>query len=325
LRIRSVLRANTFIFAGLLAAILLVANIIELPAFVAVRNWDQNLIAFAPFAILAIASTPSVLTGQGGLDLSVAPLANLVNVVLVVELLPSATFRQAWLAIPIVLALSAAVGLANGFLVGVLRYQPVIATLGVLLVLLGVNLKIAPTPATAFVPWVTALHGDLGPVPWGLLLILLPLLAWSALRFTPFHRTLYFVGGNPATAFSAGVNVTRVRLIAYAIGGLFAGVGGIALTALLDTGDANLGLQYTLIALAAVALGGTPIGVGGRGGVFGSLLGAASIFLLENLLIVSHVSNLWLQVAYGAMLAVGVVLGSRLIAAPRPRSRARTA
>jgi ribose transport system permease protein len=325
MRIRSVLRANTFIFAGLLAAILLVANIIELPAFVAVRNWDQNLIAFAPFAILAIASTPSVLTGQGGLDLSVAPLANLVNVVLVVELLPSATFRQAWLAIPIVLALSTAVGLINGVLVGVLRYQPVIATLGVLLVLLGVNLKIAPTPATAFVPWVTALHGDLGPVPWGLILILLPLLAWSALRFTPFHRTLYFVGGNPATAFSAGVNVTRVRLIAYAIGGLFAGVGGLALTALLDTGDANLGLQYALIALAAVALGGTPIGVGGRGGVFGSLLGAASIFLLENLLIVSQVSNFWLQVAYGAMLAIGVVLGSRLIAAPRLGSKARTA
>jgi ribose transport system permease protein len=313
---------HTFIFAGVLAVILLVANIVELPAFVAVRNWDQNLIAFAPFAILAIASTPSVLTGQGGLDLSVAPLANLVNVVLVVELLPSATFRQAWLAIPIVLTLSTAVGLMNGFLVGVLRYQPVIATLGVLLVLLGVNLKLAPAPATAFVPWVTALHGDLGPVPWGLILILLPLLAWSALRFTPFHRTLYFVGGNPATAFSAGVNVTQVRLIAYAIGGLFAGVGGIALTALLDTGDANLGLQYALIALAAVALGGTPIGVGGRGGVLGSLLGAASIFLLENLLIVSQVSNLWLQVAYGGMLAIGVVLGSRLIAAPRSSARA---
>jgi ribose transport system permease protein len=318
--VRSFIRTKTFLFAGLLAGVLLVANIVELPAFVAVRNWDQNLIAFAPFAILAIASTPSVLTGQGGLDLSVAPLANLVNVVLVVELLPSHTFGKAWLAIPIVLALSTAVGLANGFLVGVLRYQPVIATLGVLLVLLGVNLKIAPTPATAFVPWVAALRGDLGPVPWGLILILLPLLAWTALRLTPFQRTLYFVGGNPATAYSAGVDVTRVRLVAYAIGGLFAGVGGLALTALLDTGDANLGLQYALIALAAVALGGTPIGVGGRGGVFGSLLGAASIFLLENLLIVSHVSNLWLQVAYGAMLAVGVILGSRLIATPPSRA-----
>jgi ribose transport system permease protein len=326
--VRSILRAHTFLFAGLLAAILLAGNIVELPAFVAVRNWDENLIGFAPFAILAIASTPSVLTGQGGLDLSVAPLANLVNVVLVIELLPSHTFGQAWVAIPIVLALSTAVGLVNGFLVGVLRYQPVIATLGTLLVLLGVNLRLAPQPVTAFVPWVTELHGDLGPVPWGLILILLPLLAWSALRYTPFHRTLYFVGGSPATAFSAGVHVTRVRLAAYAIGGLFAGVGGIALTALIDTGDPNLGLQYALIALAAVALGGTPIGVGGRGGVLGSLLGAACIFLLENLLIVSHISNLWLQVAYGAMLAVGVILGSRLIAPPRPGrapSGARTA
>ncbi len=323
--IRNVLRKNTFLFAGILAAILLVANIIELPAFVAVKNWDENLIAFAPFAILAIASTPSVLTGQGGLDLSVAPLANLVNVVLVVELLPSHTVGKAWIAIPLVLALSTAVGLVNGFLVGVLRYQPVIATLGVLLVLLGVNLKIAPEPATAFVPWVTKLHGDLGPVPWGLILILIPLAAWSALRFTPFRRTLYFVGGSPATAFSAGVNVTRVRLVAYAIGGLFAGIGGLALTALLDTGDPNLGLQYALIALAAVALGGTTIGIGGRGGVLGSLLGAATIFLLENLLIVSHVSNLWLQVAYGGMLAVGVVVGSRLVAPPSAKAKAMAA
>ena len=61
-------------------------------------------------------------------------------------LLPSTTFGDAWLAIPIVLALSTAVGLFNGFLVGVFRYQPVIATLGVLIALLGVNLKIMPTP-----------------------------------------------------------------------------------------------------------------------------------------------------------------------------------
>jgi len=322
--VRRLLRTQSYLFAGLLAAVLLVANIVQLPQFVAVRNWDENLAAFAPFAILAIASTPAVLTGQGGLDLSIAPVANLVNVFLAVHLLPSHTWGRAWLAVPACLLLSTAVGAFNGFLVGVLRYQPVIATLGMLLVLLGVNLKIAPQPAPAFGGWVGALHGDLGPVPWGLILIVLPLLAWAALRFTPFYRTLYFVGGNAATAFSAGVNVTAVRVVAYAIGGLFAGVGGIALTALLAGGDANLALQYALIALAAVALGGTPIGIGGRGGMIGSLLGAAVIFLLQNLLIVSHVSNVWLQVAYGAMLAVGVIVGARMTAPPRrPRARVR--
>ena len=146
MNVRRMLRTKSFLFAGLLAAALLIANVIQLPAFVSRDNWDANSIAFAPFAILAIASTPAVLTGQGGLDLSIAPLANLVNVVLVAYLLPSTTFGSGWLAIPIVLLLSTAVGLFNGFLVGVLRYQPVIATLGVLIALLGVNLKILPTP-----------------------------------------------------------------------------------------------------------------------------------------------------------------------------------
>lgn len=332
MNIRRLLRTNTFLFAGLLALILFVANVVKLPAFVSVENWDANLLAFAPFAILAVASTPAVLTGQGGIDLSIAPLANLVNVVLVIHLLDSPTLGRPWIAVPIVLALSTGVGLVNGVLVGVLRYQPVIATVGGLLVLLGLNLKLAPIPAAATAGWVQELHGNLGPVPWGLILIALPLLAWGALRFTPFYRTLYFVGGNATTAYSAGVNVTAVRVVAYAIGGLFAGVGGLALTALLSGAEANLGLQYALIALAAVALGGTPIGIGGRGGVIGSLLGAAVIFLLQNLLIVSHVSNIWLQVAYGAMLAIGVIVGARMTAPPRPpraaargRARARTA
>ena len=325
-QVRRLLRKNSFLFAGVLAAILFVANVIQLPAFVEPENWDVNLLAFAPFAILAIASTPSVLTGHGGIDLSIAPLANFVNVFLAVHLLSSATWGEPWLAIPIVLAMSTAVGLFNGFLIGVLRYQPVIATLGMLLIFIGVNLKIAPQPIPAFSGWVTELQGNLGPIPWGLILIALPLLAWSALRLTPFYGTLYYVGGNPTTAYSAGVNVTAVRVLAYGIGGLFAGVGGLALTALVSGGDANLGLHYTLIALAAVALGGTPIGLGGRGGVLGSLLGAAVIFLLQNLLIVSNVSNVWLQVAYGAMLAVGVIVGARMTAPPRPpRARTRTA
>ena len=317
MNVRRVLRTRSYLFAGVLAVVLFVANVVQLPAFVAVDNWDENLIAFAPFAILAIAATPAVLTGQGGLDLSIAPLANLVNVVLAAKLLPSETWSNPWLAVPIVLTLGAAVGAVNGVLVGVLRYQPVIATLSMLLILLGVNLKVAPVPVAATAPWIQHLHGDLGPVPWGLLLILIPLLAWSAIRFTPFYKSLYFVGGNAATAYSTGVNVVAVRIIAYAIGGVFAAIGGIALTALLASGDATLGFNYALIALAAVALGGTPIGRGGRGGVIGSLLGAAVIFLLQNLLIVSSVSNVWLQFSYGAMLAIGVVVGSRITAPPR--------
>jgi ribose transport system permease protein len=322
-RVRAVLRANSYLFALVLAIGFFIANVVYLPQFVAVSNWDTNLLTFAPFAILAMASTPAVLTGSGGLDLSVAPLANLVNVVLVTVLLTNSNLSSAWVAVPIVLALSTTVGLFNGVLVGILRYPPVVATVGMLLLLGGVTLRVESLPVPANEPWILELAGNLGPIPWGLVMIAVPFGFWALLRLTPFYRTLYMVGGNAATAYSAGVNVTLVRILAYGIGGLFAGVAGIALTALVQTSDPNVGLQYSLIAFAAVALGGTPIGVGGRGGVIGSLLGAAVIYLLQNLLLVSGVSNVWLQVLYGLLLIGGAVAGAKLTAPPRiPRAPA---
>jgi ribose transport system permease protein len=318
-----VLRARSYLFALILTVVLFIGNVIALPAFVSVSNWDTNLITFAPFAVLAVASTPAIMTGSGGLDLSIAPSANLANIVLVVELLSNEHLSSPWIAIPIVLALTTAIGLFNGFVVTVLRVPPVVTTVGMLLLLLGLNSRIAPLPVSASAHWVQSLHGDLGPIPWGLVLIVIPLVLWSLTRLTPFYSTLYLVGGNAATAFSAGVNVSAVRIAAYGIGGLFAGIGGLAITAVFLTSDPNIGFEYSLIAMAAVALGGTPIGVGGRGGVLGSTLGAAAIYLLQNLLILSHVSNAWLQVGYGALLIVGATLGG-LVAMPvrPPRAQA---
>jgi len=318
-----VLRARSYLFALILTVVLFIGNVIALPAFVSVSNWDTNLITFAPFAVLAVASTPAIMTGAGGLDLSIAPSANLANIVLVVELLSNEHLSSPWIAVPIVLALTTAIGLFNGFVVTVLRVPPVVTTVGMLLLLLGLNARIAPLPVSATAQWVQSLHGDLGPIPWGLILIVIPLVLWSLTRLTPFYSTLYLVGGNAATAFSAGVNVTAVRIAAYGIGGFFAGIGGLAITAVFLTSDPNIGFEYSLIAMAAVALGGTPIGVGGRGGVLGSTLGAAAIYLLQNLLILSHVSNAWLQVGYGALLIVGATLGG-LVAMPvrPPRTQA---
>jgi ribose transport system permease protein len=324
-RLRSLLRTHSFLFALIIAVALFVANLIALPAFVSVGNWDTNLTTFAPFAILAVASTPAVLTGGGGLDLSIAPSANLSTIVLVLYLLPHSPWLHAWLAIPVMLAVTTAIGLFNGTLVAVFRYPPVVATVGMLLLLLGLNSRLVPYPVPALSPWIQGLSGDVGPVPWGLILIAIPPLLWSALKLTPFLRTLYLVGGNPTTAYSAGVNVAAVRIAAYGIGGLFAGIGALALAALVQTDDPNLGMQYSLIALAAVALGGTPIGAGGRGGLLGSMLGAAVIYLIQNLLIVAHVSNTWLQVVYGAMLIAGAVVGAKIAQPPRaPRARSRT-
>ena len=310
------MRTRPWTFAALLAIALLIANIVAEPSFGEPGNWPEQLAALAPFAIVAMASTPAILAGGGGLDISIGPLTVLMNVVLIEWLLPGGS---AWTHLPLLMLAGAAIGAANGALVAVFRYQPVIATLCTFFVLAGVIAKIAPTPSSA--PegnWTTSFGDMIGPVPGGLVLIAIPLVIWFALSRTAFHRNLYAVGGNDATAFSAGVDVVRTRIAAYALGGCFAAVGGVALTALVQSTQSAGFAQYALIALAAVALGGTQLG-GGRGGLVPSLLGASCIYLMQTLLGAVGVSSSWLNFVYGALLVTGVVVGAQMLTL-RPRS-----
>jgi ribose transport system permease protein len=148
-------------------------------------------------------------------------------------------------------------------------------------------------------------------VPGGLILIILPLLAWLGLGRTPFVKTLLAVGGSETTAYTAGVNVAAVRTLAYTIGGAIAGLAGIAIVAQLHQAEADSGFitPYILLALAAVALGGISM-TGGRGSLLGALLGAVIIFLIENLLGAVSLSGYWSQAVYGGTLIVAVVFAA---------------
>jgi ribose transport system permease protein len=309
-RARALVHARPYLFALVLAIGLLVANVAASPQFGRPGNWAAELAALAPFALVAMASTPAIVSGGGGLDISIGPLTSLLGILLVAGLLPH-WYGSPVIAIPLVLVAGAAVGAVNGTLVAVLRFQPVIATLGMFIVLTGAAQSLVGTPASATDSWLSDVGGSLGPVPGALLLLAAPLLLWAGLRRTAYIDTLYAVGDSDTAAFSAGVDVVRTRVIAYALGGLFAGVAAIAVSALLLSANASLGTQYSLIALAAVALGGTPLR-GGRGGLVGSLLAAASIYLLQTLLSEVGVSVSWLQVVYGVVLAVGVLVSARL-------------
>ena len=305
---RSWLGGRLLPFAGAFSIVLLIAEIIVQPSFAKPGNWAGELGVFAPFAIVAMASTPSIISGGGGIDLSIGPLSTVINCIFVSWLIPHGLGGA--ISVPILLAIGAAVGLINGFAVAVLRYQPVVSTLCAFFILNGLANKIAPNPTTLPNNWTAHLAAGIGFFPGALLTIGFPLAVWALLRRTAFHRTLFAAGGDDASAYSTGIDITRVRIIAYTLGGLFAAVGGIALTALIQTSSASLGTQYALIALAGVALGGTPIG-GGRGGLVGSLLGAFCIYMIQQLLSSAGVSSDYQQLAYGALLIVGVVLSMR--------------
>ncbi|MFZ0384149.1 MAG: ABC transporter permease [Solirubrobacteraceae bacterium] len=310
-RALDVLRARTFMFALVLAVALFVANLIVQSSFVSSGGLPETLADLAPFAIVAMASAPSILIG--GLDLSVGPVLSLTNVVMVAVLLPHGLGNPAT-SIPILLALGAFVGALSGALISYLRLPAIIVGLGALFIVTGVGQQILLTPEQAGSNWTDHLGGKFGPVPGGLVTIVVPLLVWLALKRTPFVKAMFSIGGDAPTAFASGMNVGAIRIVAYALGGMFAAIAGLALTGLIRSADSSLGLQYTLIAIAAVSLGGTPVG-GGRGGLVGALIGAACIYLIQNLLSGLNISALYLDVVYGCVLIAAVILSSQL--APR--------
>jgi ribose transport system permease protein len=296
-------RTYSFAFALLLSIALLIANLLTANGSFGIT---EQLANFAPLAIAAMASTPAIVSGGGGFDLTISPVMTFASAALIIWLVP-AGLGAPETAIPLVLLMTTALGVANGLIIVGLRVTPVVATLSTYFVMLGVDIAIAPSPVTLSGSWVTSLTGSLGPIPAPLLVIAVPLVIWALLGLIPYRGILYAVGSNHATAYSSGVNVGLVRIIAYGLGGLFAGIGGFALTALVASVNSSLASSYTLMAIAAVALGGTSLW-GGRGGLFGAVLGAACIYLLSNLLTLVQVDPSWLQVMYGGMLVIAVVL-----------------
>ncbi|MGA2528760.1 MAG: ABC transporter permease [Acidimicrobiales bacterium] len=307
--LRSFLLGRAYSFAAVLFVALMVANLATIPQFVSPANIAGTLAVAAPFVLAAIASTPSVLSGGGGIDISIGPLLGFANVLFISRLLPNG-LGGPLPAITIVLALSIIVGAINGFLVVVVRLQPIVATLGSYLVLSGLALELMPQPGGTAPSWIVRFNGSFAHIPGALILIAIPVVIWLAIQKTAYYRALIAVGGAERSAFSAGVNVALVRGLAYVLGGLFAGFAGLALTALVQSGDPTLGPQYTLIAITAVALGGTSL-AGGRGGIAGSILGALSIFLIQNLLSALNVSSYWNQVVYGGILVVSLVINAQ--------------
>jgi ribose transport system permease protein len=289
-------------FAAILLVVLLAFNLFLNPARFYPSAWGALIGLAAPLIGAALASTPVILSGRGGIDISVGPLMGFVNAIVIQLLFLKGGIETPLVLIPTALLVGAAIGAVNGFLTTIVRIQPIVATLGTYLVLTGVTLTILPAPVGPAPLWLKSMSGPLSIVPLAVIAI-----AWLVVRRFPYYDLLMAVGSDDRAAYTAGVNITRVRFIAYVITGIFAGVAGLMLTALIGSADPNIGQTYTLIAVAAVALGGVSL-AGGRGGLVGAAIGAIDIFLLQSVLTSFNVSTYVLQIAYGAILVAAVIL-----------------
>ncbi len=289
-------------FAPLLFVILLAINIWLNPARFAPAAWGTLVGLAAPLIGAAVASTPAFLGGRGGIDISVGPLMGFVNAIIVLVFIQMLGVSSPFVIVPAALLVGVAGGVVNAFLATILRIQPIVATLGTYLVLVGATLTILPAPTGTAPQWLSQLAGTWSILPLGCVY-----LVWWAICRTPYYDQLMAVGSDDRAAYTAGVPVTKVRFLSFVITGLFSGAAGLMLTALIGSADPAVGPTYTLIAISAVALGGVSL-AGGRGSVIGAAIGAIDIFLLQSALTYLNVSTFILQISYGAILVLAIVL-----------------
>lgn len=201
-------------------------------------------------------------------------------------------------------------GWFNGFVITRFKLPPFVATLGMLSIARGLTmLWTGGFPITRLGDNFDFMGaGHLLGVPMPVLISAMLVLIFIVLmKRTRFGRNIYAVGGNERAATLSGLNVNRIKLLVYTIGGGLCGVAGLLVTARLDSATPNAGLGYELDSIAAVVIGGTSLN-GGRGTIMGTVLGCLIIGVLNNGLVILEVSPFWQQVIKGVVILVAVGL-----------------
>lgn len=270
-------------------------------------------------AVLASGMTFVILTG--GIDLSVGSILAASAMIGLI-----ASIGYGYLGIVAALLLGLVIGLGNGALIAFMRLPPFIVTLGSLTAIRGLA-RLLGNDTTVFnadLPFAWIGNGtlNLGPVavPWLIIIAFLVIfVSWLILRRTVLGVHIYAVGGNDAAARLSGIKVWAVLLFVYGASGLLAGLGGVMQAARLYAANGTqLGQSYELDAIAAVIVGGTSF-VGGIGSIWGTLIGALIIAVLNNGLILLGVSDVWQYIIKG-----GVIIGAVALDRYRLRGSART-
>ena len=220
----------------------------------------------------------------GGLDLSVGSIAAVVGVGF--AMLVRGGFMPPIPALLIVIIGAMLLGFLNGFVSVKGKIEPFLVTLATLYIYRGVALMLTTgRPVPIVIPNFADLFGNgslfnIVPSPAIISLAVL-LISWFVFTRTKFGFFVRSIGGNPEAARVAGIDISRVKMAAYTMSGLFASISGLILAALMNGGLPNVGTDLALDSISGVILGGTAIS-GGVGSIFGTLGGCLIMASLNN-------------------------------------------
>ncbi len=302
---RFIKKKESTIFLALLG-IMLVITIVA-PKFATAGNLYRVARQISFVAIAALGVFTVILTA--GIDLSIGSLIGLSGITCGLAM---ASGLGPVPAVLIGMSTGFGVGMINGILVSYVGITPFIVTLGMLSMARGtiwIITKGWPIEDINRKFMIIGQGSFLGiPVPV-IIMIVVSFLVHFLLQFTVFGRRLYAIGGNEEATRLSGINVKKIKCLAYGISGLMASITGIILVARFSSAQTSSGDGWELDAIAAAVIGGTSL-MGGSGSVVGVLIGAAIMGVIRNGLVLMRVSAYWQTAIMGLIIVLAAVIDS---------------
>lgn len=291
--------------AAVLVLVVLAFSVLS-PNFRTLENAQVLLLNGAVIAFLALGQTFVLLTG--GIDLSTGSNVALTGMIAALSMQAGLPW---WAAVLIAIATGLFVGAINGALVYYLKLPPFIVTFATFGVAASIPLILTGASSINVTDSFFAIigRGSIYGIPMPVILVAVAAIIFAfVLRFTATGVHIYAVGGNAETSRLAGVNSGRVILLAYALSGLCAAMGGLIVTSRLMVGYPSAGSGNELFySIAAAVVGGVSL-FGGIGSIGGALLGAILIATVSNGMNVVGVQSYWQPLVIGLIILGGVII-----------------
>lgn len=295
--------AFIFMFAGLSIAS---------KNFATVQNLLTILNQTSFVAIIAIGMT--LVIAMGGIDLSVGSALSLSGMIVGDMMLHGVNI---YLAILITLAFGFSIGLINGVLISKFKITDFIVTLSMMTILAGV-LRVYTLGRPFFgLKWREFTQFGQGniagiSIPFVTTIIIVAIFYFVTYK-TTFGRYAISIGSNSEAAKLVGINISRIKILVYALVGMLAALSGVLVASRVSTAMPDAGLGYELNVIAATVIGGTSLS-GGKANILGALIGSIMMTMVNNGLNILNISSSWHQIVIGLiiLLAVGLdTLSSR--------------
>jgi ribose/xylose/arabinose/galactoside ABC-type transport system permease subunit len=264
------------------------------------------------FAIMAVGMTVVIITG--GIDLSVGSiyaLASVCGALVLSPYGPSGGGVATFLGVIITVGVGTLLGFFNGAMITTFRVHPFIITLGTMAIYRGIafvqtggqSIGGFPSAFRVFVRW--ELLPGLSLVPL-IVMVIVAIVGGILLSRTAVGRRIYAIGGNEIASRFSGIRVGRVKLLAYSLSGLTAGIAAVLSLGYYGAGSSGDGQGYELNVIAAAVVGGASL-IGGRGTALGALLGAIILQMISNGLVILDIPQNYSQIVIGLVVIAAVL------------------